>query len=151
MTEQTQLSVATNYEKHIFIYIYICSMSIKQHHKMFITGPFLTTKTEAVHLCPTFCCVMYCTGNTYTNAHKTQQDKTTTVITCRNIYEFCTIQYMRKNDKTSSKQTPFSFMFVKSTPSLIKPMSHKNSKQRNMKNLNPKKDCICTSLHCLLL
>lgn len=70
-------------------------MSIKQHHKMFITGPFLTTKTEAVHLCPTFCCVMYCTGNTYTNAHKTQQDKTT-VITCRNIYAFCTIQYKRK-------------------------------------------------------
>ena len=89
----------------------VCSMSIKQHHKMFITGPFLTTKTEAVHLCPTFCCLMYCTGNTYTNAHKTQQDKTTTVITCRNIYGFCTIQYKRKNNKTSLKQISLSFLF----------------------------------------
>jgi len=92
MSEQTRLSVATNHEKHI----HICLMSIKQHHKMFITGPFLTTKTEAVHLCPTFCCVMYCTGNTYTNTHKTQQDKTT-VTTGRNCYAFCTIQYKRKN------------------------------------------------------
>jgi hypothetical protein len=54
---------------------------------MFITGPFLITKTEAIHLCTTYCSVMYCTGNTYANAHahKTQQDKTT-VITCRILY-----------------------------------------------------------------
>jgi hypothetical protein len=71
MTEQTQLSVATNYEKHIYIYV---QRPLNNTTKCLSQAHSSQQKTEAVHLCPTLCCVIQATPTpTYTKHNKTKQ------------------------------------------------------------------------------
>jgi len=144
MTEQTQLSVAINYEQHTYMFNIHKATPLNAYHR-----PIPHNKNRSSSPVSN---ILLCNALYRQHLHqRTQNNKTKQLLSLVEIFRHFVLSSTR--EKITKLQNKFHSpsCFVKSTPSLMKPISYKNSEQRNTKYLNPKKDCICTSLHCLLL
>jgi len=142
MTEQTQLSVAMNYEQHIYMFNVHKATPLNVYHRPI---PHNKNRSSSPVFNILLCDVLY-----RQHLHQcTQNNKTKQLLSLVEIFRHFVLSSTReKITKLLQNKFHSPSCFVKSTPSLMKPISHKNSEQRNTKYLNPKKDCIHHSTAC---